>query len=97
MKIQYCSDLHLEFPMNSDYIMEAKIPPLGDILVLAGDITYLGDVFYKHTFFDYLSDNFSFVYWVPGNHEFYDGFDLSNFDEPVNFKIRHNIFLVRVC
>jgi predicted phosphohydrolase len=94
MKIQYCSDLHIEFSQNSDYLMKNKIPPFGDILVLAGDITYLGDIFFKHAFFDYISNNFKTTYWIPGNHEFYGGFDLSYFEGPVQMKIRHNIFLV---
>ena len=43
MKIQYASDLHLEFADNRDYIEMGGIQPVGDILVLAGDISYLGD------------------------------------------------------
>ena len=44
MKIQYASDLHLEMPYNRDYWYENRIEPVGDILILAGDITKLSKV-----------------------------------------------------
>ena len=54
MKIQYASDLHLEFADNWRYLKENPLQVTGDILVLAGDIGYLGDENYsKHPFWDW--------------------------------------------
>jgi len=45
MKIQYASDLHLEFSDNWSYLKKNPIKVVGDILVLVGDIGYLGDMY----------------------------------------------------
>ena len=37
MKIQYASDLHLEFAENSSYIKHNPLKVTGDILILAGE------------------------------------------------------------
>lgn len=50
MKIQHCSDLHLEFHKNLR-MMNAKDPAIevvGDILVIAGDVGYLADKNVEH-------------------------------------------------
>lgn len=94
MKIQYCSDLHLEFNQNTKFLQKFPIIPEADILVLAGDITYMRQDFYKHPFFDYISENWEKTYWVPGNHEYYCGIDINSYDFSKPIDIRKNIFIV---
>ena len=94
MKIQYCSDLHLEFAQNSQFLRENPVEPVGDILILAGDITYWGKKHFNNWFFDYVADNFNAVYYIPGNHEFYTGKDVSILKKPLNERLRENVFLV---
>lgn len=71
MKIQYCSDLHIEFAHNRKLLKKNPILPVGDILLLAGDIVPFVEIKKHLDFFKSLSDNFRKVYWVPGNHEYY--------------------------
>jgi predicted phosphohydrolase len=93
MTIQYASDLHLEFSQNRDFIKAMPLKPNGDILLLAGDIVPFA-VMHKHAdFFTYVSDHFETVYWVPGNHEYYN-FDLADKCGTLYEKIRDNVFLV---
>lgn len=53
MRIQYASDIHLEFADNWRYLKDNPLQVTGDILILAGDIGYLGDDNYiRHPFWD---------------------------------------------
>lgn len=73
MKIQYMSDLHVEFQENSRYLKNNELPVTGDVLVLAGDILYLRDKVAPLTkFWKWASGNYRQVLIVPGNHEYYN-------------------------
>lgn len=95
MKIQYASDLHLEFHENSRWLRDNPLVPIGDILVLAGDIGYLGDDMYsKHPFWNWCADNYEQTFIVPGNHELYNYFDINNLTEGWTEEIRANVSAV---
>jgi predicted phosphohydrolase len=91
--IQYCSDLHLEFPKNRAYIQENPIIPTGEILILAGDIIPFQMMAHFDWFFDLLESQFKAVYWIAGNHEYY-GSDITERSGAFHEKIRDNIHLV---
>lgn len=95
MRVQYASDLHLEFGENSRWLKEHPLIPSADILVLAGDIGYLDDDNYiSHPFWNRVSEDFNQVIVVPGNHELYKFFDINELRNGWQLEIRHN---VRVC
>lgn len=43
MKIQYCSDLHMEFHGNMRFMKSLLLEPVGDALIIAGDVGCLVD------------------------------------------------------
>lgn len=69
MKIQYMSDLHLEFMRKERKKFIDELPVLGDVLVLAGDISTES----KPSLFKRIAKRFEGVpiVYVPGNHEYY--------------------------
>ena len=77
MKIQYMSDLHMEFAENSRYIKHNEFPVTGEVLVLAGDTFYLNNtVAPLSKFWKWASANYRQVLLVPGNHEYYQFCDV---------------------
>ena len=86
MRIQYASDLHLEFRENSSFLKHNPLAVAGEVLVLVGDENYS-----RHPFWDWASGNYSRVIVVPGNHEFYKMFDIDKLYNGWSLKIRENI------
>lgn len=92
MKIQYCSDLHLEMPANAAYMKKWPLEPEGEVLILAGDILPFSLHKTEAEFIDYIADHFGMVYWVPGNHEYF-GIDAATVANPLLEKLRSNVWL----
>ncbi len=93
MKIQFCSDLHLEFAENRKYLSNNPIVPTGDILLLGGDIMLFKQMEQHYDFLNFLSDHFQTTYWIPGNHEYYHS-SINNRAGSFKEALRKNVFLL---
>ncbi len=93
MKIQYCSDLHIEFDLNNKYLLLNPLKKSGDVLILAGDVAPFIDDYFDHPFISFISEKYDQVFWVPGNHEFYYK-DIADYNISYNIRIRENISIV---
>ena len=97
MKIQFVSDLHLEFNENRLYLAQQPLPVVGDVLLIAGDTAYLdkpesGENRYcQYGFWDWASDNYERVIVCLGNHDFYGYYDLASMQDGYRKEIRNNI------
>jgi len=83
----------MEFSENKRYLKENPLKPVGDILILAGDVVPFNLIDEHDDFFDCISGNFDLTYWIPGNHEYYHS-DLAKREGRLYEEIRNNIFLV---
>ena len=98
MKIQYASDLHLEFKENTNYLIKNPLKITGEILILAGDIHVIDSPYWmQNPFWDWASKNYKHVIVAFGNHEFYRGYDLARMTDGFKYKIRDNVYYYYNC
>lgn len=64
------SDLHLPYYSKGEL---RGLKPSSSVLALLGDVSEVKNFFKIRGFFEYVSENWSHVLYVPGNHEFYGG------------------------
>ena len=92
MKIQYVSDIHLELRENLNFIKSEPFEVTGDILVVAGDTTYLKDPsLARLPFIKWAAKNYREVLLVPGNHEFYGNGDVLAYGDSWSREILSNV------
>ena len=97
MKIQFVSDLHLEFPENRAYLAEHPLEVTGDILLIAGDTAYLDhpdskeDTYSRYSFWNWASEHYQQVIVCFGNHDFYGYYDLFTMPDGYSKQIRPNV------
>jgi len=68
MKIQYLSDLHVEFHKDKGVSFLKEIVQEVDVLVIAGDLGIFRDM---NRSFKFLSAQYKHIIYVTGNHEYY--------------------------
>jgi predicted phosphohydrolase len=92
MLFQFCSDLHIEFQQNKDFLKKNPLVPKAEVLLLAGDIGLFYEIQKYKDFFSWISDNFRQTYWVPGNHEYYN-YEMTAKQESFSERITDNLIL----
>lgn len=97
MKIQFVSDLHLEFADNRAYLKAHPLKITGGILLIAGDSAYLDvpesgrNTYSQYEFWNWASQNYRQVIVCLGNHDFYGYYDLATMPDGYCKQIRHNV------
>ncbi len=81
MRIQYISDIHLEF--LSALLKQKRFSPKADILCLAGDIGYPGSPIYRQ-FLKSADSQFKKVFLIAGNHEYYKAASMDAVHQQIN-------------
>jgi UDP-2,3-diacylglucosamine pyrophosphatase LpxH len=80
MKFDYGSDLHLDFDKGSNRVLDCFPLERSPVLILAGDIAEIAILKGKSCalktqvqgFFAWVSQNYSTVLYIMGNHEYFD-------------------------
>jgi predicted phosphohydrolase len=93
MLLQFCSDLHLEFPENAAYIAEHPLIPKADTLIIAGDFVPFAQMKDHLPAMEKICEPFKQVYWLPGNHEYYYD-DINHRSGSFEEKILPNLTLI---
>lgn len=97
LRIQFVSDLHLEFPENRAWLAAHPLEVTGDILLIAGDTAYLDlpqsgkDIYSMYEFWDWAARNYKQVIVCFGNHDFYGYYDLATMQDGYCKTIRPNV------
>lgn len=94
MKIQICSDLHLEFLVNREWLNEHPLKAAGEILLIAGDTFHLDKDYRQLEFIKWAADQFEQVFLIPGNHEYYGGYEVATALEPSEEFIYPNVRMI---
>ena len=97
LRIQYVSDLHLEFPQNRNWLEEHPLEVTGNVLLIAGDTAYLDlpdsrqDTYSKYSFWNWAAKHYKQVIVCFGNHDFYGFYDLATMPDGYCKQIRPNV------
>jgi len=97
LRIQFVSDLHLEFEQNRQWLEQNPLEVTGDILLIAGDTAYLDvpesgcDTYSQYKFWDWASEHYKQVIVCLGNHDFYGYYDLATMTNGYCKPIRNNV------
>ena len=68
----------MEFHENMRFMKSLPLEPVGDVLVIAGDVGYLVDTTIPHLrFWKWASENYRQVLMIAGNHEYYNNGDIA--------------------
>lgn len=94
MKIQICSDLHLDFYKDSGQgLLKKLVKTPADVLVVAGDLAEIISPAWSLAL-DFLCGSRANVVYTPGNHEFYGGSVQSSLDALANLS-KPNLHILR--
>ncbi len=97
LRLQFVSDLHLEFEQNRKWLKNHPLKVTGDILLVAGDTAYLDlpdsdcDTYSQYSFWDWASEHYRQVIVCLGNHDFYGYYDLATMPDGYCKQIRRNV------